>query len=202
MITVLDENDSPPVFARDVYNASISEEAPSSSPITTLLAQDADIGSNAAISYSIISGNDGHFTIDPNTGLIRTSGQLDREIVAMYSLGIRASDGRQSTVTTLDVNIQDANDNDPEFTETTYSFTVNENHVVGTAVDSVWAVDLDTGTNGDVVYSILTEGAPGEDVFTLDSITGEFSLSTSLDYEQVCPFHIRQIPWEFQAKLV
>ncbi len=185
MITVLDENDSPPVFARDLYNASISEEAPSGSPITTLFAQDADIGSNADISYSIISGNDGHFAIDLNAGLIRTSGQLDREIVAMYSLGIRASDGRQSTVTTLDVNIQDANDNDPVFTKTTYSFAVYENHVAGTVVDAVSAVDPDTGTNGDVVYSIVTEGAPGEDVFRLDSLTGEFTLVTSLDYEQV-----------------
>ena len=185
MITVLDVNDSPPTFVHPVYNATISEEAPSSSHITTLVAHDADIGSNADVSYSIISGNDGHFTVNPNTGQIRTSGRLDRETMAAYSLGIRASDGRQSTVTTLEVNIQDANDNDPTFTKPTYSFTVPESHAVGTAVDAVSASDPDAGTNGDVIYSIVSEGAPGEDVFRLDSLTGEFTLLTELDYEQV-----------------
>ncbi|XP_038055904.1 protocadherin Fat 4-like [Patiria miniata] len=184
-ITVLDENDSPPTFDHPVYTANISEEARSSSPVTRLTAHDADIGSNAEISYSITRGNeDGHFTIDSNTGQIQTSGRLDRETTAMYTLEIRASDGRQDTVTSLEVNIQDTNDNDPVFTESMYSFSVPENHPVGTVVDAVSATDPDAGTNGDVVYSIVAEGAPGEDIFSLDSLTGEFTLLTELDYEQ------------------
>ena len=185
LITVLDENDSPPTFAFPVYRANISEEARSGSPVTRLTAHDADTGSNAQISYSIVSGNDGHFTVDPDTGQIWTSGQLDRETMATYTLVVRASDGRQSRVATLEVSIQDVNDNDPVFTKSTYSFSVPENHDVGTVVDAVTATDPDTGTNGEVVYSIVAEGAPGEDIFRMDSLTGEFTLLSELDFEEV-----------------
>ncbi|XP_022091610.1 protocadherin Fat 4-like isoform X2 [Acanthaster planci] len=183
-ITVLDENDSPPTFARPVYQVNISEEARSGSPVTRLMAHDADTGSNAQISYSIVSGNDGRFTIDRDTGQIWTSGQLDRETVATYTLGVRASDGRQFQTATLEVSVQDTNDNDPAFTESTYSFSVLENHAVGTVLDAVTATDPDAGTNGEVVYSIVAEGAPGEDIFSLDSLTGEFTLLTELDFEE------------------
>ena len=183
-MTITDVNDSPPIFTQSVYNATISEAAPDGSVITTVSAQDADIGSNAVITYSIVSGNDGSFSIQPNTGKI-TASDLDRERNARYELGIRASDGRQNTLTTLEVIIVDVNDNDPEFSDDVYSFSIPEDQDVNTVVASVLATDPDEGPNGEVTYAVVEEGAPAEDVFHLDTRTGDITLLSSLDFEKV-----------------
>ena len=49
-----------------------------------MYASDADAGSNADISYRIISGGDGMFVIDEETGEVRRSnnGNMDRDVVA------------------------------------------------------------------------------------------------------------------------
>ena len=185
-VTVIDVNDSPPVFTKSFYNATISEAAPSGTVVTTVTALDADTGSNAVISYSIVSGNDGSFYIQPTTGKI-TSEDLDRERSSLYQLGIRASDGRQHTLTELEVIILDVNDNDPEFTNDVYSFSVPEDQATNTEVASVLAIDPDEGVNGEVTYSVVEDGAPGEEVFHLDPRTGAFTLLAPLDFEMVSP---------------
>ncbi len=181
---MIDVNDSPPVFTESSYNASISESAPDGTVVTTLTAHDADTGSNAIISYSIISGNDGSFYIQSNTGKI-TCGDLDRERNSLYQLQVRASDGRQHTVTNLEVVILDINDNDPAFSDDTYSFSIPEDQDINSEVATVLAVDPDEGLNGEVIYSIVEDGAPGEDVFQLDPHSGVFTLMMPIDFEQV-----------------
>lgn len=180
-ITVIDENDNAPVFGNGPYNVSITENSPTNSLVTTVMATDADL--DTILSYSISSGATNLFSIDSTTGEVRTQGDIDRESSAVYQLVVEASDGTLSSSTMLDVHLLDVNDNDPDFTMSAYSFLVAEDEMVGEDVGTVEATDPDAGPSGEVVYSVVEEGAPGEDVFFLDSRTGTFRLLQLLDYE-------------------
>jgi hypothetical protein len=57
-----------------------------------------------------------------------------------------------SSNTTLNVTVLDANDNDPEFVNTSYTFHVAENASVGTVVAVVQATDHDKGPNANVSF--------------------------------------------------
>lgn len=51
-------------------------------------------GSRGSVRYSIYSGDpDGYFTIDPNTGLIRTASPLDHEAHQSVLLNVQAMSG-------------------------------------------------------------------------------------------------------------
>lgn len=51
---------------------------------------------------------------------------------------------------TVHINVTDANDNHPKFTQNDYSFSVNETAPKGSVLGKVTAIDLDAGSNGDV----------------------------------------------------
>ena len=148
-------------------------------------ATDADLGSNSVVSYRIIDGPTDLFALDSTTGQITTQGEIDRETSSVYHLVIEASDHTLNSTTTMDIHLLDENDNDPEFSTSVYSFIVAEDEDVGEEVGVVVATDPDAGTNGDIVYSVVEEGAPGEDVFFLDAVSGAFRLQQTLDYEVV-----------------
>lgn len=59
LVKVLDMNDHAPVFSLRQYAASVVENLPLTppAPILQLTAHDADTGLNAAIAYTIVSGN-------------------------------------------------------------------------------------------------------------------------------------------------
>ena len=82
-VTVTDENDNKPVFTRGVYETSLAESSSVGAFILTVSASDGDIGSNAAITYSIFNSglNDSslYFSINATTGLITLARSLDYE---------------------------------------------------------------------------------------------------------------------------
>lgn len=119
IVTVQDGND-PPEFLQTSYQAEISEAATIGTKVTVVKAIDKDVRyQNNQFSYSIIAGNiEQAFKVDPQSGDIQTSRELDRETIPMYSLTIGAIDTGsppQTGTTIVKINVLDINDNGPIF---------------------------------------------------------------------------------------
>lgn len=80
---VTDTNDNPPIFTEPAYSFDISENAPRGHQVGVISADDADLGANAAISYTVISdwAND-VFSLNPQTGVFTLTARLDYEEVS------------------------------------------------------------------------------------------------------------------------
>jgi hypothetical protein len=66
---VTDVNDNAPVFERPNAVVNVSEDEVVGYAVTTVIADDPDLGSNGLVSYSLLAGNDlGHFQLDSATG--------------------------------------------------------------------------------------------------------------------------------------
>ncbi|KAL3182236.1 hypothetical protein MRX96_007436 [Rhipicephalus microplus] len=94
-ITLLDDNDSPPVFTKKTYEASFVANSPleSAQSIVQVSATDADEGINAEIRYSIVAGNEnGVLAVNPKTGIVYPVKKLESSRKE-YRIGLEARDG-------------------------------------------------------------------------------------------------------------
>lgn len=84
----------------------------------------------------------------------------------------------------------DTNDNPPVFNEAAYSFDIPENAPRGYQVGMITATDPDLGANSQLSYTVISDWA--NDVFSLNTQTGVFTLTAKLDYEEVSvlPKHV------------
>ncbi|CAN9514583.1 unnamed protein product [Ophioblennius macclurei] len=180
-ITLQDVNDNPPVFPNDILDVTIEENIGDGFKIMQLTATDADEGPNALVTYTIISGADDSFRIDPESGDLIATKKLDRERRSKYSLLVRADDGKQSSDMRLNITVKDVNDHMPKFSRTTYSFDIPEDMAPGSIVAAILASDSDSGLNGEVTYSL--EEDDEDETFLLNPVTGVFNVTRLLDYE-------------------
>ena len=58
----------------------------------------------------------------------------------------------------INIQVVDINDNDPAFDNASYSFSICENLMAGSLVGVVSATDSDSGTLGELVYSLSGPG--------------------------------------------
>lgn len=95
-ITISDQNDNTPRFQEGVYITSAKENIPESTTIFTVSATDADSGDNGKVVYVLAGGNVNNiqdtFSVDSNSGEIKTRVTLDRETQDSYNLIIEAHD--------------------------------------------------------------------------------------------------------------
>lgn len=80
-VTVLDENDNPPVFSQPSYQSQV-EEGLASAIVTTVEASDRDLGVNSEIRFNLTGTSAEVFTIDP----IEVRFKLTEEILANFFL--------------------------------------------------------------------------------------------------------------------
>ncbi|XP_048512093.1 fat-like cadherin-related tumor suppressor homolog isoform X4 [Athalia rosae] len=184
-ILVSDLNDNAPKFTMQSYSATLPEDVEVGTLVTKVHATDDDIGINRKVKYEFIDSADGHFLIAADSGIVTLAKPLDRETKAMYNVTIQALD--QGTpqlvgVATLIINVQDINDNPPEFASKFYFARVPEIDAVGTEVARVLATSKDTGVNADVYYSIV--GGNEHKKFQIDTQTGVITIAEQLDYER------------------
>ncbi|KAL1023572.1 hypothetical protein UPYG_G00042580 [Umbra pygmaea] len=188
-VKVLDANDNSPVCEKSLYMESVPEDSPAGRLILQVSATDADIRSNAHISYELQGPGAELFTIDPDTGEMKTHKPLDREAQEQYQVMVRAMDGGgRYCEAAVHLTVEDANDNAPQFNSDPYSITVFENTEVGTFVARLLATDLDTGLNGDILYS-LADSAEGH--FSVDERTGVVTLEKPLDREAQAVYELK-----------
>ena len=91
------------MFRDDNLIISVSEDLTIGQPITTLTATDLD--TIEAITYSLISGDEGKFVLDSNKGILSLRDSLNREARSDYKLVVRADDGEQFTETVINVKV-------------------------------------------------------------------------------------------------
>ena len=100
---MIDRNDSPPVFRDNNVVISVSEDLQIGQTIGALTATDLD--TLGTLSYSLVSGDDGKFALEPMKGLLTLRDTLDRELQNEYKLVVRADDGEQYSEATLMIKV-------------------------------------------------------------------------------------------------
>ncbi len=193
VVSILDENDSPPAFDEPLYAASVRENLPSGTFVLQLNATDEDIGDNSELTYSIQSSSPFlHLSISPSTGVLTTSEQLDREIVDSYFVTVLVTDGGSpplNTTTRVEVTVSDQNDQPPVFTQASYRTSVNESTVPLEAILTLSAVDSDFDGNGEVFFSTVMV-SPSTTAFEVDESSGDLRVMTPLDAEDSLFYNI------------
>ncbi|XP_031466279.1 protocadherin alpha-13-like, partial [Phasianus colchicus] len=201
---VTDINDNAPRFPAASKNISIAESSLPGTRFPLEGASDADIGSNAQLSYTMSPSE--YFALDDKSAgeylkslfLVLTH-PLDRESVSEHRLVLTASDGGRPALTgtvQLVISVLDANDNAPQFNQSVYKVQLPEDSVEGTLVARVAATDPDEGINQEFSYSIVSSvPASQRDAFNIDPRTGEIRLTGLLDFEDV-----RQHELQIQAR--
>ncbi|XP_038126067.1 cadherin-related family member 2 [Cyprinodon tularosa] len=130
------------------------------------------------------------FEVNPSTGAVTVKSTLDREASITLNLEVSVSDGVNPTSAKLTIILEDANDNIPQFSLSSYDKPINENAAVGSTVIRYQANDPDQGDAGNVRYSIVEiTPAHGSDLFEIDEITGDLKLKGKLDYNELSSFY-------------
>ncbi|KAE8739446.1 hypothetical protein FOCC_FOCC015042 [Frankliniella occidentalis] len=163
---------------------SVPESVAVGTPLVRLLAEDRDTGSNAAVTYALVSEAQvpgeaaplapahGHFKLAPSTGEIQVTRTLPPE--SEFHLNVTATDGGGLSDSVLvKIYVRDVNDHAPAFVRSWYTFDLAEgvytNHVLG----RLEAVDADFGANANISYYIM-------------------QMQTYDDYSTL-PFHINEL---------
>ena len=142
-IEVIDINDNAPRFLLTAEELTINIPENLNifphpdSIIRTVEAEDADEGENARITYRL-SGGRGNFDITQSTGVVRLIAPLDRDTIASrYTLNVTATDGLHTSWRAFTANIENINDNNPEFLQAVWEGTLAENAPIGSTLLSV-----------------------------------------------------------------
>lgn len=211
-IHVADVNDHPPAFDKSWYTFDVAEGSYAGYTLGTVRAVDADHGENANVTYELTTKDDSNnlgnqvsriFEVGPRDGMIRVTGVLDRETVAVHRLVVTARDNgvpRLSSTVEVEVNVLDVNDNPPVFHDydeiergdngdplPVYHASILENSPIGSQVIKVSANDSDFAGNGNglILFDLNHRGEAGKQrFFAIDSKEGVITVVGNLDYER------------------
>ena len=194
MVHLVDENDNQPVFTQAAYIGNISEASLAGSVVldynnTPLVvkATDADTNLNSLLVYEIVErASRDLFSIDANTGAIRTRSNLDHEVAAQYEFTVQVMDmgtPRQSAEipAKVTINIMDLNDSPPRFNKEIYPVTLLLPTYEDVVVTTVKAVDNDSMANSQLTYSIKNGNLAGH--FKMNAENGEIYIAKSGDLD-------------------
>lgn len=212
VVHILDRNDNYPEFTKKIYEVTVPENCEVGTTVAWVQAFDEDHGKygSEGIRYTNLTGSIGHLYVNfqipfrkklfgfivrlelnPVSGIIKvkTSGgpNWDREQISRHYLTVEARDdvgnGNRNSVQLI-INLDDANDNPPIFTQNHYEIRLLENKVDFETSLKIEARDADlNGTkNSDVEYSLYGEFKKN---FSVDSMTGVIKPRYPLDFEKI-----------------
>ncbi|XP_040903861.1 protocadherin-20 [Toxotes jaculatrix] len=161
---------------------------PENQPPTALAVLELE-GDSSFNSSSLAIEGEVPFTLSPQNGkyLLSTSKPLDYEMKRQHHIFLvvhRKSDEVSVMVPprhVIRVLVADVNDNAPHFLQSHYQLEVGENNDPGMSLLQVSASDADSGYNGRVTYGLDKHSST---IFNIDPVTGQLSVSASLDREQ------------------
>uniref|UniRef100_A0A2C9L520 Cadherin domain-containing protein n=1 Tax=Biomphalaria glabrata TaxID=6526 RepID=A0A2C9L520_BIOGL len=147
-------------------------------------------GAYDPVMYNIAGGNDNEqFSIGLYSGTLRLVKGLDRESIDRFNLVIQASTLSGQVITkTLDIMVDDYNDEMPTFPNSRYERKVLESVTPPQSLGLVTAVDKDTGDNSLLTYSICSGNDEG--VFDIDAASGELWVRKNLDSEATQAYNL------------
>ncbi|XP_034267512.1 protocadherin alpha-5-like isoform X2 [Pantherophis guttatus] len=193
-VEVKDMNDNPPIFSAREQILSISELITSRIRFALERASDADIGTNALLTYKLSRNN--HFALDSGNNedgsksvVLVLKVPLDREESPVHHLVLTATDGGEPKLTgtvQLVIKVLDVNDNPPVFNQSVYRVKLLENTASGSLIIALNATDLDEGINREISY-FFSNSLPLDvtKLFSINSDTGEIRVMGKLDYEDI-----------------
>ncbi|XP_075066025.1 protocadherin gamma-B5-like isoform X3 [Mixophyes fleayi] len=190
-VEIQDINDNPPVFSKSIITLEISELTQLGTKFVLVNALDPDVGRNSLQAYKISENQ--YFSLHEKTSTdgsrypeLVLQKMLDREQQSSFEILLTALDGGQPVNTgtaVIKIIVSDINDNAPVFEKELYQLSVNENIPINSLVVQLSATDKDEGLNGQVTYSFGHIKKNVQQIFTIDSITGEIRTKGQLDFE-------------------
>ena len=161
------------------------ENVPAGTLILQVYANDSDLGRNGQLFYSALGDkkSKNFIAVDGATGKVYSSIVFDFETMESpsFTVTLMASDNgfpQKSGVTVVQITVEDENDNCPTFNEPSGILTVDlqpSDTKPGDILAKVSATDLDSGINGDIIYTISNN-----DAFSIDPKTGVISMTSNL----------------------
>ena len=197
-LEIVDVNDHSPEFAEKNYDVHVSEVSQPGVIFQFPPAVDKDGGRNAELTFSIyptsspfqieVQRNSLSKIVDLRLVLM---GELDREIKSSYRLVVTAEDSGtppRSGSTTINIYVDDENDNQPVFEQSQYSAEIGPDDPVGHSVLTVKATDKDEGPNARIKYYFAKKTASiyGR-LFSIDKTTGEIKLISKVGNHRHLP---------------
>ncbi|VDO27944.1 unnamed protein product [Haemonchus placei] len=187
LVSVLDQNDNPPLFERSEYVLQVMESESIGYTLATVHAEGGDAGETVRYKLAENGTHNGYVTLDEQKGILTLAKGLDYEKEKLLSLTIIATDSGSpplSSEAVVTVQVLDENDNIPKFMKESYKATIDENSPVGTKVVKVRAEDADSEHYGRVAYSLIKDDA---NLFQIDE-QGLITVAGPLDRE-TRPYH-------------
>ena len=179
-VHVTDVNDNAPRFPSTAIVRQIQEGIAVNTRVVTMDALDDDTGDNGKVEYSLAgyeAGSAEKFSIDPNTGVISTVGDIDREEIDTYRFTVVATDqavpasSRLSAEKVITIIVEDINDNAPEFVSVPTG-SITPATQLGDVIMTIQAIDRDSNSNGLVTYQLEQDSY----LFSIDHYNGEITL--------------------------
>ncbi|XP_058142014.1 protocadherin gamma-B2 isoform X25 [Dasypus novemcinctus] len=188
-VMIEDINDNPPHFPQNSIVLHINELAVQGARFGLESAIDSDIGPNSLQRYQLSSNE--HFSLmdmteGKNAPELVLKKSLDREKQSSHLLVLTAVDGgnpMRTGTAQIRVEVTDANDNPPVFSQDEYRVSLCENVPSGTPVLKVIAIDLDEGTNAEITYSFKMLPEDLGNMFMIDHRSGEIKTRGPIDFE-------------------
>uniref|UniRef100_A0A3Q2XMW5 Neural-cadherin-like n=1 Tax=Hippocampus comes TaxID=109280 RepID=A0A3Q2XMW5_HIPCM len=195
-IFLTDINDHVPKFQEEKCDARVLENADVDTIILELGAIDPDAGLYSQLAFSVVDGDpEQQFYMVSHRldqkGVLRLKRKLDFEkpVEQKFNLTIKVEDSDFSSLIQCLVEVEDVNDNAPVFAQSSHLLSpLNEDVAVGTTIIQVVATDSDSGSNGEILYSILPQ-SDSYGQFTV-SQSGIITVAQPLDRETVANYDL------------